>query len=146
MAGDRRQAVPPSVPTPLLLLALRELHEFILTARALSELQGELLLDDITALHDGLLLTQFPAGQHLEAQRWAKERVAQLRSRKSHIILNPKIDSGTQRRLQCSVGLQSLAEVAGQHGEYAVHTEQIGSVILPIIQASPRRTFKPRPA
>jgi hypothetical protein len=36
-------------------------HEFILTPETLAKLRGEVLLDDVTAFHDGLLLTAFPS-------------------------------------------------------------------------------------
>jgi hypothetical protein len=123
-----------------------EVHEFMLTDRALDDLKGELSLGDVAAFHEGLHISRFPLGMHQDARRWSRDRQRQLRSRASRIVLNPKIDSGTQRRLQCSLRLTSLVEAASHWGEYMLHTEQIGSVILPIVQASPRRTFKPRPA
>jgi hypothetical protein len=123
-----------------------EVHEFILSERAIDELKGELSVEDVTAFHEGLLLPRFPKGMHAQARSWADERLSELRSRRSRVVLNRKIDSDTQRRLQCSLNLRDLVAVSTEFGEYHLHTDQIGSVILPIIQASPRRVFKPRPA
>lgn len=121
-----------------------EIHEFILTAEALRHLQGSLTSQVVSDFHNGLLLTEFPLGAHAEARRWAREQRSLLAGRATQIILNPKIDSQSQRRLQCSVGLASLTDAAMGFGEYRLHTESFGNWALPIIQKSPRRRFKSR--
>lgn len=119
----------------------REVHEIVLSENCLNQLKGELIFADVAAFHDGLLLSNFPVGLHAQARAWSRTRKCELAYKQTKIILNPKIDSGSQRRLQCSVKLSELAKIAGQLGELTIHREMIGQMILPIIQHSPRRKF-----
>ncbi|MBX9896945.1 MAG: hypothetical protein K2Y17_03460 [Qipengyuania sp.] len=121
-----------------------EVHEFILTPQALAYLQGSLTSQVVNDFHNGLLLSRFPLGAHVEARRWAREQRSLLAARATQIVLNPKVDSQSQRRLQCSVSLASLSEAARSFGEYRLHAESFGNWVLPIVQNSPRRRFKPR--
>lgn len=121
-----------------------EVHECILPAEALAELRGELDATEVEEFHQGLLLASFPLGQHVEARAWANLRNRELGSRRTRIVLNPKIGSDTQRRLQCSVRLADLIEVAKRLGEYELHDKAIGHTLLPIRQISPPRQFKQR--
>lgn len=83
----------------------REIHEFILTEASLTKVRGELNHAQITDFHNGLLLGSFPAGEHVAARAWAQERKRELAPVIGSVVLNPKIDSKRQRRLQCSVSL-----------------------------------------
>jgi hypothetical protein len=114
-------------------------HEFILTPETLAKLRGEVLLDDVTAFHDGLLLTAFPVGSHVAARQWALQRKAALADKQSWITLNPKIDSKSQRRLQCSLRLSELIELCAPDGHYHLHEGSIGDLVLPIAQKSSAR-------
>ncbi|MGH6787968.1 MAG: hypothetical protein ACREBO_14160 [Novosphingobium sp.] len=118
-----------------------EIHEFILTSDTLRHLQGALTPRIVADFHGGLLLPNFPLGAHAEARRWAREQRTLLSNHQTRINLNPKIDSQSQRRLQCSVSLDSLKDVASDFGEYRLHDESFGNWVLPIVQNSPRRKF-----
>jgi hypothetical protein len=118
-----------------------QIHEFIVTEAALSALTGDLSLAMVTDFHNGLGLANFPKGQHVAARVWAAEQKILLSDLTTRIILNPKIDSKSQRRLQCSVRLMDLTETCQKLGEYILHSEAIGDYALPVIQNSARRTF-----
>jgi hypothetical protein len=118
----------------------REVHEFVLTPDVLARLRGDITLDQVANFHRGLSLANFPEGAHAAARVWAQEQRQIFSGFLSQIVLNPKIDSDKQRRLQCSVSLSSLKDAVGAGG-YSLHTEWLGETRLPIIQRSERRTF-----
>lgn len=144
--SDARRFVSLSVPYRMLVgrywqvgarKEFREVHEFILPAEATRRLIGSLTQATVDSFHNGLLA--FPAGQHRQARSWARAQKQLLAGVETCLVLNPKIDSKSQRRLQCSVRLSTLIEIAGVYGKYQLHTESIGATVLPIIQNSPRR-------
>jgi hypothetical protein len=120
-------------------------HEFLLLPEMLDVLRGAITFADIEALHNGLLLPHFPIGQHKAGREWAQSEKKRLVEKLSQITLNPKIDSGSQRRLQCSVKLQSLIDICSPAGRYILHEQTIGTVGLPLPVLSPPRKFKPKP-
>lgn len=119
-----------------------QIHEFILTYAGLEMLRGTLDVAAVTSFHSDIGLGQFPRGSHVEARAWAVGRKAELASHSTRIILNPKIDSKSQRRLQCSVRLGDLIVAGETYGEYKLHTDAIGDFALPVIQNSARREFR----
>ncbi|NJM50485.1 MAG: hypothetical protein HC843_06010 [Sphingomonadales bacterium] len=119
-----------------------EVHECILSQEAIVTLHGAMTLEIVTDFHEGLLLNNFPQDQHLAARAWAQDRKAALAQVETKIILNPKIDSKSQRRLQCSVHLGDLIEVSKAFDSYHLHDQSIGDFGLPIIQNSARRIFQ----
>lgn len=66
-------------------------------------------------------------GQHHQAR--AVARSAKPRWQGARLSINPKIDHLTQRRVQCSVSLATLDEVAGR---CTVHETEYRSVALPL--------------
>jgi hypothetical protein len=114
-------------------------HEFILTPTTLAGLRGELTLEDVVDFHNGLLLTAFPAGSHVAARQWARQRKAAIANKVSMITLNPKIDSKSQRRLQCSLRLSELIELCEPYGRHSLHEGHIGDLVLPTAQISSAR-------
>lgn len=117
------------------------IHEFVLRRSELSELIGDLDFGAVEALHLGLLLDKFPKGAHQAAREWAQQQKRQLSGRRTSIVLNPKIDAKSQRRLQCSIHLRDLKAVCTNTGSYTLHDTSIGGWALPVIQNSKRRTF-----
>jgi hypothetical protein len=121
-----------------------EIHEFIITPTIMQKLRGKVTLQQITELHNAI--TQFPYGQHTQARIYAK---LQKRLLQPHtlITLNPKIDSKTQRRLQCSLKMKILKEVMQEYPyyqeetpHYILHHETMGNMVLPqLIKSEPRR-------
>lgn len=118
------------------------IHEFIITAKVSSALRGSVTLQMVSDFHQGLLLDHFPRGQHLAARAWAKARKATISGLETKIVLNPKIDSKSQRRLQCSVYLKDLIASCKADGQYILHDKAIGDFALAVIQNSKRRTFQ----
>jgi len=119
-------------------------HEFIITNSNLAHLRGELTHHSVAAFHNGLLLNHFPKGTHIEARKWAKTQKVALAGYNTLIKLHPKIDSRSQRRLQCSVALDVLIETSEPNGHYTRHTESIGGFPLPQRLMSTAREFNAR--
>jgi hypothetical protein len=121
-----------------------QVHEIIVTRQVSAMLKGAVTVEMVNAMHEGLALAKFPRGAHGAAREWVQSRKAELACMKSKVILNPKVDSKTQRRLQCSVNLVYPREAAEQYGEYVLHEKAIGDFVLPIIQNSAPRRFRRR--
>lgn len=113
------------------------IHEFILRARYKGPLLGNVTALAINHFHDGL--KTFPLGQHAKARAWAKEYKTSLEHQMGTVSLNYKIDSKTQRRLQCSVSLDSLRKTIDDD-DYFAHTQRFGSMVLPHSIISKRRS------
>lgn len=120
--------------------ACREIHEFIFQKEHRAVFFGEVTYDEVAGFHESIGLTHFPKGRHMEARKAARNIKSGLMERLGILILNQKIDSGTQRRLQCSVKIKSLMERFGKPDVgYRLHTESIGDVLLPLrIRSTPR--------
>lgn len=115
-------------------------HEALITPAAAPSLLGLLTMEDVSALHVELL--GFGAGQHAAARRHAKSRQAALLRKRGLVRLNPKIDSKSQRRLQCSVRLSDL--LALPEIESRVHDAEFHGVTLPLRILSAARSFGDR--
>jgi hypothetical protein len=116
-------------------------HEFLLDPLILAELRGDISYEEVKVFHHGLSLDAFPKGSHEEARVWAQAQKEVYVGRGNAIILNPKIDSKKQRRLQCSVSLTTLIERCSENERYILHTDWIGDVRLPIELSSGVREF-----
>lgn len=111
-----------------------QVFEFFIQGHEMAHLYGQLSLQEISAFHEGLL--GFERGQHKQGQAWAREQKSALAEQHSAFILNPKIDSKVQRRLQCSLRFGSLLEVVEHR---LVHTGHFYGMPLPLcIQSTPR--------
>ena len=117
------------------------IHEFILSAEILLKLRGDISVAEVEALHQGISMANFPAGGHVGARIWAREQNACLKLRAGQVVLNPKIDSKRQRRVQCSIALIALIDVSIEGESYVCHRERMGDVALPYEQFSTRREF-----
>lgn len=117
----------------------REIYEFILHKEDRPIFFGEVSIDEIRTFHDGIGLANFCKGKHVEARAWADAFLVELRNRLGIITLNRKIDSKSQRRLQCSSGLCDMMKKFDSR--YEKHTESFGDLILPIRIKSKRRNF-----
>ena len=127
------------------------IHEFIVHGAMLSALFGRITQAEVAAIHTGLGSGQFPRGKHKEARAWARASIARLVDQRGLVVLNPKIDSKTQRRLQCSASLRALQGLAEQFPTYAArrttqasytaHRDQLGRMALPVRLVSDQREF-----
>jgi hypothetical protein len=128
-------------------------HEFIIHGAILELLRGRVAVEEVAQIHTGLGLQHFPEGRHNAARLWAREQIASIQGRLGLAGLNPKIDSRSQRRLQCSVSLDVL--IAAATGEtpfydennnvtpnHQVHDAVVGTLVLPVTLLSSRRAFR----
>lgn len=126
-------------------------HEIIVHGPMFDSLCGSVTLAEVTQFHDGFSLSRFPKGQHAAARFSATERLRELKPRLGLVTLNRKIDSFSQRRLQCSITLTKLVALAsaapsyqgptGPTANYSLHEDRLGSVKLPVSIASSAREF-----
>jgi hypothetical protein len=117
------------------------IHEFLLSENTIANLRGDISLIAIDDFHSGISLKNFPIGEHQAAREWSKNEKQRLSLLNCPIVLNPKVDSKTQRRLQCSVSLSLLIEICESQGEYFCHSEWIGDFRLPLQLNSSAREF-----
>jgi hypothetical protein len=95
-------------------------HELVLSMNNQTRtlLFGSVSLAEVKAFHDSMALSNFPRGTHSAARALAQATKASMASRLGCIQLNPKIDSKTQRRLQCSARLDCLIGAASSASEH----------------------------
>jgi hypothetical protein len=116
-------------------------HEFLLAKGDLADLKGDVVAAEVERLHSGIGQRAFPLGMHREARVWMGGQKRALTNQNSKIILNAKIDSQSQRRLQCSVRLTDLVSLTEAEGTYVRHDQIIGDLLLPIRLRSSQREF-----
>lgn len=91
------------------------LTEYIISVEEHKILLGNIAYNEIELFHEEL--KSFKIGEHLLARKFAQEKLNILKNR-SKITLNPKIDSKSQRRLQCSITLNKLNQVVNNKTVY----------------------------
>lgn len=115
-----------------------KIYEIVFTPEMLQELRGSISFDTVNDFHNKLLT--FPEGQHTQAREFAKNHKNELYANNtSSICLNPKIDSKTQRRLQCSLSLKHILDNYPQ--SYTVYEDTFRDIVLPIVIVSETRKF-----
>jgi hypothetical protein len=87
------------------------LYEFLISSDEHRYMLGAVTAEEIGIFHD--TLRSFKKGFHEEARAYHREMKASLP--RSIVQLDPKVDSKTQRRLQCSVTLEALMQNVGKH-------------------------------
>lgn len=118
-----------------------KIYEFIVSETSKRDIFfGKVDFKTVESLHYGIGLEKFPKGKHSEARIWVKEQLSKIKDGLGIIKLNPKIDSKSQRRLQCSVKLSDLISILNENLE--THTSCIGDISLPIKLKSPIRQFR----
>lgn len=111
-----------------------QIFEFFIQPWEMARLWGDLSYEEVNGFHEGLL--GFGFGEHAQARSWARTQKSALVDRQSAFILNPKIDSKAQRRLQCSLRLGSLLNNVA---ERIVHVDHFYGNPLPLqIHSTPR--------
>jgi predicted RNA methylase len=113
-----------------------EIREYYISVENLQKIKGEVTLEDVELFHEQL--KKFEYGRHIEARYFAKSKLKELKNKHSLIILNPKIDSKFQRRLQCSLPIDKLEKVIGKEN-IKIHKESFGFLTLPIVIFSEER-------
>ena len=112
-----------------------KIYEVIISPENIKKLQGDIGFKEIESFHNKLL--SFGRGRHDKARDYAKKVKKELQA-KSLIVLNPKIDSKIQRRLQCSVSLELLLQHAVSAEEFLVN---YAGLAMPFKIKSTLRTF-----
>jgi hypothetical protein len=116
-----------------------EIHEVFIDKKILDYLKGQMPYEVVVDFHEKL--KSFPVGKHVEARIFAKEHKEVLQNTySSNIILNPKIDSERQRRLQCSMNINHLYSAFPDC--YTVHKDNYKVLCLPLSIFSESRKFK----
>ncbi len=115
------------------------IHEFLILPTDLEFLRGNVTAEEVEALHVGISLAVIPTGQHQAARVWVQEKKVALVDRETRVTLTPKIDSKTQRRMQCSLKLADLISMSEVDMRHTEHRESIGDLVLPIALLSSRR-------
>lgn len=119
-----------------------EIYEFILQKEHRAVFFGDVKYEEIAEFHENIGLARFPEGRHADARQAARRLKNSLKHRLGILVLNPKIDSGKQRRLQCSAGLEDLTKHFGKPDTgYRLHIRNIGDLLLPLRIISARREF-----
>lgn len=120
--GDvRRQR---SIDTPFMMIVgfwkqrtpsekwFEEIGVALFTVPVWGGLWGSLTIEDISAIDSRIKDLTLPyATARQAAQAWKSSRVSQAGS---EIVINPKIDSKSQRRIQCSIPFNTFWRVAGR--------------------------------
>lgn len=109
----------------------------VLDAATMHKLYGDVTLDEVFAFHQGMRIEFHP--DHEEARKWAASVLDRLSPRLGCIMLNRKIDSKTQRRLQCTASLRDIWDACTGP---KVHKESFYGIELPILLTSSEREFK----
>lgn len=129
-------------------------HEVLIHGDMFGHLKGAISYPEVESVHVGMGIKNFPRGTHAAARSWAKAQLDPLRKRQGIVVLNPKIDSKDQRRLQCSLKLGELIDLACAAPPYRdpdraliantnhrVYTDSIGASFLPFFVAGGSREF-----
>lgn len=85
------------------------LYEFNVKKDEWDRLKGTMTIDEVSTLHETIRL--IPKGEHTQGRKSIKiVKNALMEGKDCQIRLNQKIGSDNQRRLQCSIPLQTLID------------------------------------
>ena len=119
-----------------------KIDEFIIEPHHKKLLLGDVSYEEIYAFHKAINVKNFPRGMHEEARTLARKLQAGLSDRLGLVSLNPKIDSKTQRRLQCSFPLKQMKnEFKLSKSDHIHHDKEFYGLSLPVSFRSTTRTF-----
>lgn len=121
---------------------VQDVHEYLIDCETLQRLKGELNHEIVNNFHNHIM--SYKVGEHLSARKYAREYNKMLKQGYiSAIILNPKIDSKNQRRLQCSIKLSTLNEIVPERSK-KYYNDNYKGLLLPILIESGPRKFRTR--
>jgi hypothetical protein len=115
-----------------------QIREYYITPEILAYIKGDLTYEDVEAYHNEIKTRAGKEGQILAREIVAKWKFY-LQYKNFLLILNPKIDSKNQRRLQCSLNLSNIERL--QDIEFYVYTREYRDIIIPISIKSSEREF-----
>ena len=113
-----------------------KMYEFIISEEEHNKIIGNLSLEEVSQFHNDIC--SFKYGQHEKAREFAKNKKIDLQY-KTLVQLNPKIDSDSQRRLQCSLSIKLLTKECKELTEFNENNRFFNevNVVFPI-KSSPR--------
>jgi hypothetical protein len=83
--------------------------EFDVSLEMLNHIRGTVPFELVERIYSELNIKTWPKGSHFEAREWAQSQKALLKNEYDCLLTwNPKIDSKTQRRWQCSLNATAL--------------------------------------
>ena len=85
---------------------LKAVYRYSFTKEICDALMGDLTVEDVRAFDENI--KSFEQGRHTEARAYAKSWKAAHKSRTGLLTVQPKIDSKTQRRVQCGINRTAL--------------------------------------
>lgn len=109
--------------------------EYIIRKEDFEKLKGALTLAEVSDFHEGL--RSFEVGKHRQARLYHRKIKPSLQL-KTNIILNPKIDSKNQRRLQCSIKRKVLESVLNPE-QIIEYNDFYNNLVLPLKFKSEKR-------
>lgn len=115
------------------------LYEFHITKAEHQQLLGSVSFSEVESFHN--ILLSYKEGSHAECRSFAKQKKAHLKNN-SIVQLNPKIDSKTQRRLQCSIGLDNIRAIVKTQNVFYANDFYRGISVAFSIQSSKREFNK----
>lgn len=113
------------------------LYEFLITKDEHQKILSPISFSEVEGFHNNLL--SYGRGFHEQCRTFAKQKKLQLQSN-AIVQLNPKIDSKTQRRLQCSIYLSSLVSSVKTQTMYQV-SDFYRSISVSFTMQSSEREF-----
>lgn len=117
-----------------------QVMQIIIKEDDLKKIKSELTLSDVEHFHNEL--KSYPEGDHAACRKFAKKYKADLLKQKEYnIILNAKIDSKKQRRLQCSLSLNELLKIIPK-SQIKIFDDSYKELVLPLTFISEKRQIK----
>lgn len=114
--------------------------KFMLDDDERTRLYGSISYEEVRGFHE--TLRAYGAGAHAKARAWAKTQKRLLQPRAGVLQLNPKIDSKSQRRLQCSASIAQLVSACKElNWTISTGSDSYRGLQLPYEIASTSRRF-----
>tara|TARA_Y100000114_G_scaffold66331_1_gene60815 strand:- start:978 stop:1541 length:564 start_codon:yes stop_codon:yes gene_type:complete len=88
---------------------LKAVYRYSFTKEVCDALIGDLTLEDVQTFDRNI--KSFKQGYHTEARKYAKDWKAEYKSKTGLLTVQPKIDSKTQRRVQCGINQTALSKL-----------------------------------
>lgn len=119
-----------------------EIIEFNITGEEWRNIKGDIPNELVFEFRE--CIKMFPSGSHEEARKYASSsRQFVSNNFNSKIALCPKIDSKSQRRLQCSIGIETLKKsVKNWYCYNKYSTGNYRGLVLPFSFFSPTRKLR----
>lgn len=119
-----------------------KIYEFDITPNHYTDFWGGLTIENLTPYVSYVKSIEHGKKAQLDNQKLWKQKRAELYETygRGIVSIDTKIDSKTQRRVQCSIKLEDMIRVC--EGNYKVYTDNFGKIELPYETASSPRSFK----